>query len=82
MQEELRCLYRNANVSYPNLEQIKCNDVKKNIDLLDKEIAAKEEELDRLKSKKRAEQALLVLAESFMSASKALQVVSERYTFA
>ena len=82
MKNELRVLCHNAEMSYPNLKQIKCKDVKKNVDLLDKDIEAKEEELERLKCKKRAEQALLVLGESFVSASKALEVVSERYSFA
>ena len=81
MKAELRDLCRNAEMSYPNLKQIKCKDVKKNVDLLDNDIEAKEEELERLKCKKRAEQALLVLGESFVSASKALEV-SERYSFA
>ena len=82
MQAELCVLYRNAKMSCPSLKSITCQDVRNNVASIDKEIVAKEEELARLKCKKQADKALLVLKESFVSATKALELVSARYTFA
>ena len=82
MKSELRTLYQNAMMACPNMKEVTCNNVKKNVAALDNKIAAQEKELARLKCNKLAEQALLAFKESFASASKALELVSERYTFA
>lgn len=82
MQSELHILYQNATMACPKVKEVAWEDVKKNVAAIDNEIVAQEKKLARLKCKKQAEQALLVFKESFASSSKALKVVSERYTFA
>ena len=82
MQSELNILYKNATMACPKVKEVDCEDVKKNVAAIDNEIVGQEKKLARLKFQKQAEQALLVFKESFASSSKALKVVSERYTFA
>ena len=82
MKSELHILYENATMACPKVKEVAWEDVKKNVAAIDKEIVAQEKKLACLKCKKQAEQALLVFKESFASSSKALKVVSERYTFA
>ena len=82
MKGELRALYRDTNMEWPNLTTVTCEDVMNNVAALDKEIMAKEKELTRLKRKRRASIMLLTFKKTFVSASKALKLISERYNFA
>ena len=82
MKGELRAVYSDAKMDWPNLTTVTCEDVIKNGAVLDKEIMAKEKELTLLKRKRRASNMLLTFKKTFVSASKALKLISERYNFA
>ena len=82
MKGELGVLYANAKMAWPNLNVVTCEDVEENIAALDKEVQAKKEQLARLERKKQATKALLTFKKTFVSASKALELITERYDFA
>ena len=82
MKGELRVLCRNAKMVWPNLDVVTCKDVEESVSALDKEIQAKMEQLARLERKKQATKALLTFKKTFVSASKALVLIMERYDFA
>lgn len=82
MKSELRVLFDNAKMTWPNLTVVTCEDVEENVAALDKEIQAKKEELALLERKKQANKALLTFKKTFVSASTALELITERYDFA
>ena len=57
MKRELGVLYGNANMVWPNLNEVTCKDVEENVAALDKTIQAKKEQLALLERKKQATKA-------------------------